>query len=184
MKKLSAIVLFVFSLQTFAAVPVKDVTLLGLKLRTANTNDVHEHFFRLGGFLQARTTVKQFTVDVFYPWSKQRQLYRVAFHYDPNGRFQWAEQRFRYSPHKQVLTHNSMNPITTDEVARLLAAQLGNPQRKQWRQWGGMPGYYRYEWRDDTMQVVVDRVDGDPLSPVFVLYRLNQFNYQYVEKGP
>ena len=166
------------------AVPVKDVTLLGLKLRTANTNDVHKHFFHLGGFLQARTTVKQFTVDIFYPWSKARELYRLEFHYDPNGRFQWAEQRFRYSPHKQVLTHNRMTPITTEEIAQRLAEQLGDPQKKVWRQWGGMPGYYRYEWQDDIMTVVVDRVDGDPLSPVFVLYRLNQFNYQYVEAEP
>ena len=167
-----------------AAVAVKDVTLLGLKLRTANANDVHEHFFRLGGFLQARTTAKQSTVDIFYPWSKARHLYRLEFHYDPNGRFQWAEQRFRYSPHKLVLEHNSMAPITTEKVARQLAEQLGEPQQKRWRQWGGMPGYYRYEWQDETMTVVVDRLDGDPLSPVFVLYRLNRFNYQYVEMEP
>ncbi len=169
---------------SLAATAVKDVTLLGLKLRTANTNDVHEHFFRLGGFLQARSTVRQFTMDVFYPWSRERQLYRLAFHYDPNGRFQWAEQRFRISPHKQTLTHNRMTPITTDEIARQLVEQLGEPQQKQWRQWGGMPGYYRYEWRDEAMTVVVDHTDGDPLAPVFVLYRLNRFNYQYVEKSP
>lgn len=182
--KYTTVFLLLLSLSAFAAekpVLVKDVTLLGMKLRVMNTDQVREQMRLLGGFLEARTTVRQFNVDIFYPWSRKRDVYKLEFHYDPNGRFQWAEQLYRYSPHKQILTHNKMTPITTEEVVQQLQQQLGPPQTKQWRSCCGTPGYFRYEWQDDTMTVVVDRVDGDPLKPVFVLYRLNTFNYQYVE---
>ncbi len=164
-----------------AQVAVKDVTLLGLKLRVVNTDQVREQMRLLGGFLEARTTIRQFNVDIFYPWSRERALYKLEFHYDPNGRFQWAQQLFRYSPHKQILTHNRTQPVTTEEIVQQLQAQIGPPQSKQWRSCCGTPGYFRYEWKDDAMTIIVDRVDGDPLKPVFVLYRLNLFNYQYVE---
>ncbi len=165
-----------------AAIKPSEITFMGLKLAETDLNQVRKHLWRNGGFLQARTTVKQLNVDIFYPWSRMRDSYQLEFHYDPNGKFQWLKRLYRFSPHKQVLTHNSMKPITTREVALQLQKKLGPPQRTIYRQWGGMPGYLAYEWRDDVMTIRVDRVDGDPTQPVFVLYRLNQFNYQFAEK--
>ncbi|SIN93904.1 hypothetical protein SAMN05443662_1055 [Sulfurivirga caldicuralii] len=180
---ISLLLLLILAAPTAAAVKPSEVTFMGLELAKTDLNQIRKHLWRNGGFMQAPTTVRQINVDIFYPWSRMRDSYLLEFHYDPNGKFQWLKRVYRFSPHKQVLTHNSMDPITTKEVALTLEEQLGPPNRTIYRQWGGMPGYYAYEWKDDIMTIRVDRVDGDPTQPVFVLYRLNQFNYQYAEKG-
>ena len=181
-RHLLTVILLLSTLPAMAAVPVKDVTLLGLKLRTVNTNQVRTHFWRMGGFMEPEASARQINVDIFFPWSRNRELYRLEFHYDPNGRFQWAEARYRWQPHKAVLVHNRPTPLTTDEIARRLAEQLGEPKSVTLRQFANQR-YRSYEWEDDTMQVRVDRLDGDPTQPVYVLYRLKTFNYVYEEQN-
>lgn len=160
---------------------VQDVTLFGLKLRTANLNDIRKHLWRLGGFLQAHTTLRQINVDRFYSWSRSRDSYYVEFHYDPKGRFQWAVQVFRYHPHKILEHAPSPAPLTTTTIMNRLRQQLGPPQTVRLKQASGMPAYPRYEWQDEVMEVIVDRMDGDPLQPVVVIYRLKRFYYDYDE---
>jgi len=46
--------------------PLKDIEFLGMKLIDANLNSVRSHLWDVGGFLQAKTTVKQRNIDKFF----------------------------------------------------------------------------------------------------------------------
>lgn len=152
---------------------------LGLKLAEADINTVRSHLWDIGGFLQAKTTMRQRNVDKFYPWSTIRDSYYVLFEYNHAGKVVTVTRLFR--PYSTELT-NSREAISTREVALQLMENLGQPTTIQRKSWAGTPSYLSYVWQDDNMKVVVDREGSEYLGNVFIKYTLkNNPRYEVVK---
>jgi len=143
------------------------VTLLGIDLATADLNQVREQLWAIGGFMQARSTVRQRNVDKFFTWSRMRDSYYVEFRYNNLGKVTSVKRLYRpYSIEHQ----NRRTAITTDEVAEQLLADLGESPFMARKGWGGSLSYSSYRWEDDKIQILVDREGGEQFGNVFVRY--------------
>lgn len=150
--------------------PLAQVTLLGIELATANLNQVREQLWDIGGFMQARSTVRQRNIDKFFTWSRIRDSYYVEFRYNNSGNVTSVKRLYRpYSIEHQ----NRRSAITTDEVAEKLSADLGQPFMVR-KGWGGSLSYSSYRWEDDKIQVLIDREGGEQLGNVFVQYTIKE----------
>lgn len=150
--------------------PLAQVTLLGIELATANLNQVREQLWDIGGFMQARSTVRQRNIDKFFTWSRIRDSYYVEFRYNNSGNVTSVKRLYRpYSIEHQ----NRRSAITTDEVAEKLSADLGQPFMAR-KGWGGSLSYSSYRWEDDKIQVLIDREGGEQLGNVFVQYTIKE----------
>lgn len=163
---------------SWAAVPIKDVTLLGIKLSDSNLDKVREHMWDIGGFLQDRSTVKQRNIDKFFTSSNLKESSYVKFRYNNSGYVTSAIQLYRpISIHHK----NSRNPIQTRDVALDIIRQIGEPNQVLSKGWGGSPNYRSYIWKDEYITVIVDREGGEIFGRVFVKFIVNKQDPFYVE---
>lgn len=147
--------------------PLKEVKFLGLKLIEANLNTVRSHLWDIGGFLQAKTTVKQRNIDKFFPWSTIRDSYHVTFQYNHAGDVVSVKRVYRpYS----IVNSNKRTPIETKDVALKLIENLGQPTQSVRKGWGGTLSYQSFIWQDDDVKITVDREGSERLGNVFVEY--------------
>lgn len=152
---------------------------LGLKLTEADINNVRSHLWDIGGFLQAKSTMRQRNIDKFYPWSTIRDSYYVLFEYNHAGKVVKVTRLYRPYSTEQ---NNSRQAISTREVALELINNLGQPTNIQRKSWGGTPSYLSYIWQDENMVVTVDREGGEYLGNVFIEYTLkNNKRYEVLK---
>lgn len=149
--------------------PLKDIEFLGLKIAEANINSVRSHLWDIGGFLQAKTTVRQRNIDKFFPWSTIRDSYHVTFRYNHAGNVISVVRLYR--PYSNE-SSNRRTQISTKEIALKLIADLGQPSEIKRKGWGGMPSYPSYTWQDENMIIEVDREGSEYLGNVFVKYTI------------
>lgn len=146
---------------------LNEVKFLGLNLAKANLNTVRTHLWDIGGFLQAKSTVKQRNIDKFYPWSSIRDSYHVTFQYNHAGDVVSVKRVYRpYS----LVNSNKRTPINTKDVALKLIADLGQPTQTVRKGWGGGLSYPSYIWQDETMQISIDREGSEKLGNVYIEY--------------
>lgn len=147
--------------------PLKDTEFLGLKLIDADLNSVRSHLWDVGGFMQAKTTVKQRNIDKFFPWSTIRDSYYVTFRYNHAGKVVSVKRLYRpYS----IINSNKRTAIDTKDIALQLIETLGQPTSTKRKGWGGTLSYPSYVWQDETMKITVDREGSEALGNVFVEY--------------
>ncbi|WP_051144849.1 hypothetical protein [Thiomicrorhabdus sp. Kp2] len=159
--------------------PLKEIEFLGLKLVDANLNKVRTHLWDIGGFLQAKSTIKQRNIDKFYPWSTIRDSYHVTFQYNNAGNVVTVKRVYRpYS----VLNQNKRTPIETKDIAMLLAQEIGQPKFIKRKGWGGGLSYSSYLWEDDNIEVKIDREGSEKLGNVFIEYTIKNNKRYEVKK--
>ncbi len=162
------------------SVDLSAVRFLGLELKSADLNKVREHLWAIGGFDQARSTVRQRNIDKFFTKSRIRDSYYVEFHYNNAGNVTSVKRLYRpYSTENS----NRRTAISTKEVALQLIPDLGQPVQVETKGWGGTLTYSSYRWEDDTMSVVIDREGSEKLGNVFVEYTVKtESPYAIAEK--
>jgi len=151
---------------------------LGLELNTVNRTDVRKQLWDIGGFMQAKHTLKQINIDIFYTWSRMRDSYYLTFRYNQAGDVTSVERHYRpYSDDHD----NDFRMLDTKRVALKLAQTYGAPQVIR-KGWGGFGTYPSYLWQDENVKIEVDRKGSESLGDVFVRYTLlNKDPYRVVE---
>jgi len=150
--------------------PVDTIKVLGINLIQADITAVRSHLWSIGGYLQAKDSVKQHNYDKFFPWSTMRDSYYILFRYNHAGKITSVKRLYRpYSIEKS----NRRTAITTREVARPLIQKLGAPTKIQTKGWGGSLGYRAYIWQDEKVTITIDREGGEKLGNIFVQYTVN-----------
>jgi len=148
---------------------ISEVTVLGIKLLTADLNEVRAQLWNIGGFLQAKSSVKQSNYDKFFPWSNTRDSYYVTFNYNHAGNITTVKRLYRPS---SIEFSNRKTPIQTRDVALKLIQEIGQPTLTQRKGWGGTLRYHAYTWEDENMTITIDREGSDKLGNVFIRYTL------------
>ena len=148
-------------------VDLKAVSVLGIKPAEFNIPKVREHLWNIGGFMQAKSTIRQRNIDKFFAWSRIRDSYYLEFRYNHVGNITSVKRLYRpYSTEHA----SRRTPISTREVAFELINQAGQPSKVLRKGWGGTLAYSSYEWEDDNIRIVVDREGSEKLGNVFVEY--------------
>jgi len=149
------------------SVALSKATILGIEPTSYNIDKVREHLWNIGGFLQARSTIRQRNVDKFFTWSRIRDSYYVEFRYNHIGNVTSVKRLYRPYAIEQS---NRRSAISTKDVALPLIAELGQPHATQRKGWGGTLAYSSFVWEDDNIKIVVDREGSEKLGNVFVEY--------------
>lgn len=164
--------------------PVKglnETEFLGLKLAEANINSVRSHLWDVGGFLQAKSTVKQRNIDKFYPWSTIRDSYYISFEYNHAGNVVSVTRLYR--PYSTEL-NNKRSAITTKEVALKFISEYGQPTAIQTKGWGGSPSYPSFIWENEMLRILIDREGSELYGNVFIRYEIkNNRRFEVAEKA-
>ena len=151
--------------------PLKEIAFLGLKLNEANLDSVREHLWDIGGFQQAKSTIRQRNIDKFYPWSTIRDSYYVTFRYNNAGDVVSVKRVYRpYS----IKNQNKRGSIETRDIAMALAQDIGQPKLIKRQGWGGGSSYLSYIWQDDDIEVKIDREGSEKLGNVFIEYTIKK----------
>lgn len=169
---LLACLFFVFALQVGQAAeptvkPISQIEFLGLELITANLDTVRRHLWDIGGFLQAKSTVRQHNLDKYFAWSNIRDSYYVQFRYNNSGKVTSVKRLYR--PYSQQSAH-PYNEIQTRDIALQLIQKVGQPTSMIKKGWGGSKKYPAYTWQDDKVTIKVDREGSTKLGNVFIEY--------------
>jgi hypothetical protein len=164
-----------------APIPLKEVTVMGVKLTEATLDSVRQQLWNIGGFSQAKSTFRQGNIDKFFAWSRMRDSYYLTFRYNNLGQVVSAKRLYRYY---SVLNANQHKPISTKTVALSLIKKLGQPTSTQHKSGGGFPSYPSYRWDSDEISIIIDREGSEMLGKVFIEYTLNQVDpYAIVHNG-
>lgn len=166
---------------SWAVIPIKDVTLLGLKLTESNQDKVRTQLWDIGGFLQAKSTIKQRNVDKFFAWSNIRDSYYVEFRYNNAGDIHSAKRLYRAL---SIEHSNLRTPLRTREVAIKLIEQIGQPTQIIRKGWGGSPSYPSFIWEDEQVTVILDREGSEIYGNIFVQYIVKNVDPFFVEVEP
>ncbi|MBN2865552.1 MAG: hypothetical protein JXK16_06040 [Thiotrichales bacterium] len=148
-------------------VDLTTVAVLGIKPAEFNIPKIREHLWNIGGFMQARSTIKQRNIDKFFAWSRIRDSYYLEVRYNHIGNVTSLKRLYRpYS----IEQSNKRTAISTKDVALELIGKAGQPSRMVRKGWGGSLTYSSFEWEDDNIKIVVDREGSEKLGNVFVEY--------------
>lgn len=178
---LTLIIALISPVSSAAATPVKDVTLLGLKLVDLNQDKVRNQLWNIGGFLQAKSTIKQRNLDKFFAWSNIRDSYYVEFRYNSTGKVHSVKRLYR----SLSIEHSNLRtPLKTREVARKLIPKIGQPTQVIRKSWGGSPSYPSFIWEDDQVKVILDREGSEIYGNIFVKYIIKNVDPFFVEVEP
>jgi len=150
---------------------LKDTEFLGLKLTDANLDSVRKQLWDIGGFLQAKTTIRQRNIDKFYPWSALRDSYYITFRYNNAGNVTSVKRLYRPYGEKDSEKNRA---IATKEVALTFINDLGQPSSIKRKNSGGGMSYLSYTWQDNDMQITIDREGSNILGNVFIKYTLKK----------
>ena len=184
-KRLPFILCFFFLpplLQAAETVPASEFKVLGISLIEADITSVRSHLWDIGGYLQAKGSVKQHNYDKFFPWSTMRDSYYILFRYNHAGKITSVKQLYRpYS----IEQSNRRSAIKTRDVALPLIQKLGQPTQVQTKGWGGTLRYRAYTWKDDKVTITIDREGGEKLGNIFIQYTVHIHDpYEVVNKAP
>ncbi|GAB6070257.1 hypothetical protein JCM30760_13540 [Thiomicrorhabdus hydrogeniphila] len=152
---------------------LKDTQFLGIKLADANLDSVRKQLWDIGGFLQAKSTIRQRNIDKFYPWSTLRDSYYITFRYNNAGNLTSVKRLYR--PYGEKGSHKN-RAIATREVALKLMTDLGQPNNIERKNSDGGMSYLSYTWQDKDMKITIDREGSNILGNVFVEYTLKNNN--------
>jgi len=64
---------------------VSSINVLGMNLIQADITSVRSQLWSIGGYLQAKDSIKQHNYDKFFPWSTMRDSYYILFRYNSCG---------------------------------------------------------------------------------------------------
>lgn len=147
-----------------------EIRVLGLDLMESDPKSVRKHLQALGGFLQAKSTIKQTNIDKFFPWSNQRDSYYITFRYNASGKITSVKRLYR--PYSLEVA-NKRTAIATKDIAQGFIQELGQPNSVIRKGWGGTQKYHAYTWKDDKVTIRVDREGSEKLGNVFIEYTIN-----------
>ncbi|MCF6298595.1 MAG: hypothetical protein L3J01_01805 [Thiomicrorhabdus sp.] len=169
-------------LQAAETVPASELKVLGISLMEADITSVRSHLWDIGGYLQAKGSVKQHNYDKFFPWSTMRDSYYILFRYNHAGKITSVKRLYRpYS----IEQSNRRSAIKTRDIALPLIQKLGQPTHIQTKGWGGTLRYRAYTWKDDKVTITIDREGGEKLGNIFIQYTVNIHDpYEVVKKEP
>jgi hypothetical protein len=169
-------------LQAAETVPASELKVLGISLIKADMTQVRSQLWDIGGYLQAKSSVKQHNYDKFFPWSTMRDSYYILFRYNHAGKITSVKRLYRpYS----IEQSNRRSAIKTRDIARSLIQKLGQPTQIQTKGWGGTLSYRAYTWQDDKVTITIDREGGEKLGNIFIQYTVNIHDpYKVVKKEP
>ncbi len=160
--------------------PASELKVLGLSLIEADITSVRSHLWDIGGYLQAKSSVKQHNYDKFFPWSTMRDSYYILFRYNHAGKITSVKQLYRPSSIEQ---NNRRTVIKTRDIALPIIQKLGPPTQVQTKGWGGTLSYRAYTWQDDKVTITIDREGGEKLGNIFVQYTVHIHDpYEVVNK--
>jgi len=172
--------LFFFSNSALAEpVPIDEVKLVGMPLTSSTLDSVRSHLWDIGGFLQARSTVRQRNVDKFFTWSNLNDSYYLKFKYNNAGDVVSAYRLFR---HESIAFENRRTPIQTREVALKLINEIGQPTQIVKRTAPGSHSYNAYIWQGEQIKVVIDRQGSEIYGNIFIEYTVNKDPFFVAEK--
>jgi len=161
--------------------PISQITVLGLDLIESDLNSVRSRLWDIGGFLQAKSTVKQHNIDKFFPWSTMRDSYHITFRYNHAGKITSVKRLYRPYSLEQ---NNQRTALKTRDVATQLIKQIGQPTSVESKGWGGSLSYRSYTWQDDKITIRVDREGSEKLGNIFIQYSVNIHDpYEVVQKN-
>lgn len=173
-------ILLVLSGNVYAEpVPIDEVKLVGIPIVSSTLNSVRSHLWDIGGFLQARSTVRQRNVDKFFTWSNLNDSYYLKFQYNNAGEVVSAYRLFR---HESIAFQNRRTPIKTREVALKLIAEIGQPTQVIRKSALGGNSYNAYVWKGNQMTVVLDRQGSEIYGNIFIEYLVNKDPFFVAEK--
>jgi hypothetical protein len=144
------------------AASASDYNLLGLKLASANKDDIRKSFFTWDGFEQSKATLYRKQFNRFYPKNILRETYRVDFRYEQDGRF--ASMNMLYRPFSNEYT-NTQQGIDIPDIVQQLVPIIGKPNMRLRRMVSGLPSYNAYQWEDDKVTILLDREGRNPGRP-------------------
>jgi hypothetical protein len=150
-----------------AVKPINEVEFFGLELINADLETVRNHLWGIGGFLQAKTTVRLRNLDKFFAWYNMQDSYYVQFRYNQAGKVTSVKRLYR--PYSLESAHQN-NEIKTKDIALKLIKQIGQPTGMVKKGWGGGFKYPAYTWQDDKVTIRVDREGSTNLGNVFIEY--------------
>jgi hypothetical protein len=145
------------------------IRFLGLDLFKVDQTQVRQHLRDVGGFRQERATFSHPNVDKFFPVSNLRDSYYIEFRYDANGQIVSAKRLYRRSGRHSI---NEFRDLTTQDLAKKLASELGQPPLMSRKQREGNASYPTYSWQTDEITIKIDHQGSNPLQPIFVEYTL------------
>ena len=158
---------------------IEEVTFLGIKMVGAKRDKIIDHLWAIGGFTQARSSMKKRGFDRFFSNYRLRDSYFIEFRYTSSKELVSAKRLFRP---QSTLYKNRHDAIQTQQVASDIVQQIGQPTRVERKSWGGTPSYNAYIWENDQIKVTVDREGSEVLGNVFVLYEVKTDPYFVAEK--
>lgn len=148
---------------------LEDITFLGAKLIEQDLNSMRKLLWNTGGFMQARSTIRQKNIDKFFPWSNLRDSYYIECRYTPEGKLSSLYRLYRPS---SLELNNRRSGITTQEVAQLIQKKVKQAPIVITKSWGGSGTYRAYIWENDKIKITVDRQGSERWGNVFVLYQI------------
>jgi hypothetical protein len=151
------------------AANLEQVKLVGIDLFSANQAQVQKHMRQIAGFRQERATFIHTNVDKFFPVSNLRDSYYLEFRYDANGQIVSAKRLYRRSG---VHLINEYRDLTTQDLARILSAELGQAPKVLRKQRQGGLSYPSYIWETEDITIKIDHRGSSPFEPIFVEYKL------------
>jgi len=147
--------------------PIDEVKILGVTVVDQDVMTVRKLLFDLGGFSQAKSTLRQKNIDKFYPVSQIRDSYYIEFKYNAEGQVHTVTRLLRYV---SAGYNNRLFPIRTREIASEIASQIGQPTKIVRKSWGSGPSYNSYIWEGEKIIVTIDREGSDYYGNIFVRY--------------
>lgn len=148
---------------------LEDITFLGAKLIEQDLNSMRKLLWKTGGFMQARSTIRQKNIDKFFPWSNLRDSYYIECRYTPEGKLSSLYRLYRPS---SLELNNRRSGITTQEAAQLIQKKVKQAPIVITKSWGGSGTYRAYIWENDKIKITVDRQGSERWGNVFVLYQI------------
>ncbi len=170
--------LLIFIALSMASYPIwaataSDYSLLGLKLVSANKDDIRQSLFSWDGFDQAKSTLYRKQFNRFYPKNILRETYRLDFRYEQDGRF--ASMQILYRPFSPEYANQKQGIDISDIVAQLTPI-IGSPNARFRRTASGLPSYNAYQWEDDKVSILLDREGQQAGRPPVLNVRMKNGN--------
>lgn len=155
--------------------PIKpaEAKLFDLPLQKITQKELNEHFAKIGGFKQSRSSYGQKHFDRYYSPSQLEESYYLDFRFNSEGQLTSATQLYRPFNHSpEISVDQNSQQLTPRRLAMRFVEQYGQPTAIERKGWGGFSQYNAYFWEDETLKITIDRQGSESLGTIFVRYEI------------
>lgn len=154
---------------------LEEATVFDLPILSATQDSINEHFKTLGGFNQSRSSLNQPHFNKYYSPSQLADSYYLDFRFNKAGEVTSVTQLYRpYNRSIQQSVNGNSRALSTQDLARKLSKQYGNPTSMVRKGWGGFSQYIAYFWENDQIKIQIDRQGEESLGNVYVKFEIKQ----------